>query len=168
MVRRELPSDLGHCEAAIHVGQDRNLPSPHSPDGHYYTPSFNLPITFYLFRLLSCGNRLPCDDRTSHLIDRPGRGSLWRHAEISLWKGTSMKRLLRSNRYRAETNVPASPTIPCIQPQIVSDSPVPWHDLGDRQRCRIALYSHDTMGLGHMRRNLLIAQTLACSSLPAD
>src|SRR5262249_17329453 len=101
-------------------------------------------------------------------IDRPGRGSLWRHAEISLWKGTSMKRLLRSNRYRAETNVPASPTIPCIQPQIVSDSPVPRRDLGDRQRCRIALYSHDTMGLGHMRRNLLIAQTLACSSLPAD
>ncbi|HEX9990138.1 MAG TPA: glycosyltransferase [Chloroflexia bacterium] len=26
---------------------------------------------------------------------------------------------------------------------------------------RIALYSHDAMGLGHMRRNLLIAQTLA-------
>lgn len=26
---------------------------------------------------------------------------------------------------------------------------------------RIALYSHDTMGLGHMRRNLLLAQTLA-------
>lgn len=30
---------------------------------------------------------------------------------------------------------------------------------------RIALYSHDTMGLGHKRRNLLIAQTLA-RSLP--
>jgi predicted glycosyltransferase len=29
------------------------------------------------------------------------------------------------------------------------------------QPLRIALYSHDTMGLGHMRRNLLIAQTLA-------
>ncbi len=28
---------------------------------------------------------------------------------------------------------------------------------------RIALYSHDTMGLGHMRRNLLIAHTLASS-----
>lgn len=28
---------------------------------------------------------------------------------------------------------------------------------------RIALYSHDTMGLGHMRRNLLLAQTLAGS-----
>jgi predicted glycosyltransferase len=29
------------------------------------------------------------------------------------------------------------------------------------RRWRVALYSHDTMGLGHMRRNLLIAQTLA-------
>lgn len=28
---------------------------------------------------------------------------------------------------------------------------------------RIALYSHDTMGLGHMRRNLLIARTLVSS-----
>jgi len=32
---------------------------------------------------------------------------------------------------------------------------------------RIALYSHDTMGIGHMRRNLLIAQTLAHSPAPA-
>lgn len=31
--------------------------------------------------------------------------------------------------------------------------------------CRIALYSHDTMGIGHMRRNLLIAQALAASPL---
>ena len=30
---------------------------------------------------------------------------------------------------------------------------------------RIVLYSHDTMGLGHMRRNLLIAQTL-CDAFP--
>ena len=33
----------------------------------------------------------------------------------------------------------------------------------DRTRsrsCRVALYSHDTMGLGHLRRNLLIARTL--------
>src|SRR2546426_4988762 len=28
---------------------------------------------------------------------------------------------------------------------------------------RVALYSHDTVGLGHMRRNLLIARTLASS-----
>lgn len=32
------------------------------------------------------------------------------------------------------------------------------------QRLRIALYSHDTMGLGHMRRNLLIAEELASSA----
>src|SRR5262245_26080551 len=30
---------------------------------------------------------------------------------------------------------------------------------------RVALYSHDTMGIGHMRRNLLIAEALAGSSL---
>lgn len=30
---------------------------------------------------------------------------------------------------------------------------------------RIALYSHDTLGLGHARRNLLLAQTLAASAL---
>lgn len=35
------------------------------------------------------------------------------------------------------------------------------------RRPRIALYSHDTMGLGHTRRNLLIAQTLA-GALDAD
>lgn len=32
---------------------------------------------------------------------------------------------------------------------------------------RVVLYSHDTMGLGHMRRNLLIAQALAQSDLRA-
>jgi len=31
---------------------------------------------------------------------------------------------------------------------------------------RVALYSHDTMGLGHLRRNLLIARTLADSPWP--
>jgi predicted glycosyltransferase len=33
------------------------------------------------------------------------------------------------------------------------------------RKWRVALYSHDTMGIGHMRRNLLIAQALAGSSL---
>jgi predicted glycosyltransferase len=33
--------------------------------------------------------------------------------------------------------------------------------------CRVALYSHDTMGLGHMRRNLLLAQALRHSRLRA-
>jgi predicted glycosyltransferase len=36
------------------------------------------------------------------------------------------------------------------------------------RKWRIALYSHDTMGLGHKRRNLLIAQTLGCSALETD
>ena len=34
-------------------------------------------------------------------------------------------------------------------------------------RCRVAFYSHDTMGLGHMRRNLLLAQALKRSRLRA-
>ncbi|MBD2296777.1 glycosyltransferase [Anabaena sphaerica FACHB-251] len=36
------------------------------------------------------------------------------------------------------------------------------------RKCRIALYSHDTMGLGHKRRNFLIAQTLGYSPLETD
>jgi predicted glycosyltransferase len=35
-------------------------------------------------------------------------------------------------------------------------------------KLRITLYSHDTMGLGHKRRNILIAQTLGVSVLSAD
>ena len=35
-------------------------------------------------------------------------------------------------------------------------------------RPRIALYSHDTMGLGHIRRNTLIAQTLIQPPLSAQ
>ena len=37
----------------------------------------------------------------------------------------------------------------------------------DRHR-RVALYSHDTMGIGHMRRNLLIAQALAHGPQPVS
>ncbi|MFQ5450957.1 MAG: glycosyltransferase family protein [Nitrospinaceae bacterium] len=33
---------------------------------------------------------------------------------------------------------------------------------------RIVLYSHDTMGLGHLRRNMLIAKTLSSSPLQAN
>ncbi len=35
------------------------------------------------------------------------------------------------------------------------------------RRCRVAFYSHDTMGLGHLRRNLLASHALACSHLRA-
>ena len=37
-----------------------------------------------------------------------------------------------------------------------------------RRRLRIVLYSHDTMGLGHKRRNLLIAQALGASDIDVD
>lgn len=36
-----------------------------------------------------------------------------------------------------------------------------------RRKQRIALYSHDALGMGHMRRNALIAQTLAASPMEA-
>lgn len=39
--------------------------------------------------------------------------------------------------------------------------------LGNVTSPRIVLYSHDTMGLGHMRRNLLIAQALSRAPLQA-
>jgi len=41
------------------------------------------------------------------------------------------------------------------------------HNGAGAPRPRVALYSHDTMGLGHMRRNLLLAQTLAAPPLRA-
>lgn len=46
----------------------------------------------------------------------------------------------------------------------------PSTPLGSHQqpRSRIVLYSHDTMGLGHKRRNLLIAQTLGSAGIQAD
>jgi predicted glycosyltransferase len=46
-------------------------------------------------------------------------------------------------------------------------SPEGTVQLRERSRkLRVALYSHDTVGLGHMRRNLLIAQTLMRSESP--
>jgi predicted glycosyltransferase len=38
----------------------------------------------------------------------------------------------------------------------------------EAKRWRVAFYSHDTMGLGHKRRNLLIAQNLGISPTDAD
>lgn len=35
-----------------------------------------------------------------------------------------------------------------------------------RNECRVALYSHDTMGIGHFRRNLLIAEALRNAPMP--
>ncbi len=49
---------------------------------------------------------------------------------------------------------------PPTQPIKLSISP--------KNKLRIVLYSHDTMGLGHKRRNLLIAQTLGVSAPSAN
>jgi predicted glycosyltransferase len=49
-----------------------------------------------------------------------------------------------------------------------SDLPTIQPTASSSRRWRLALYSHDTMGLGHLRRNLLIAQALADSELGAD
>lgn len=68
------------------------------------------------------------------------------------------------------TLVPASPTpaiaLGTVAPNAkpASAPPAPSRGL----RSRIVLYSHDTMGLGHKRRNLLIAQALGSAGLGVD
>lgn len=54
-------------------------------------------------------------------------------------------------------------TAPARQLRLVEGSPAPR-----RGGPRVVLYSHDTMGLGHMRRNILIARSLAESRLKAS
>ena len=69
------------------------------------------------------------------------------------------------------------PPVCCDAPQPLSSPPLRLGASSPRstqnspspaRRWRIALYSHDTMGLGHKRRNLLIAQTLGDSDLQAN
>ncbi|MGP1384840.1 MAG: glycosyltransferase family protein [Thainema sp.] len=69
-----------------------------------------------------------------------------------------------SSQIRRRFSASPSPNLRTLNDQLCSTaSPVP-----DQRRWRLALYSHDTMGLGHKRRNLLIAQTLGASALNAD
>jgi predicted glycosyltransferase len=42
------------------------------------------------------------------------------------------------------------------------------HKPGESRRLRVVLYSHDTMGLGHIRRNLRLARGLSQSGLPIE
>lgn len=60
------------------------------------------------------------------------------------------------------TLVPASPNPAIAEPP----SALPTQTR--RPRSRVVLYSHDTMGLGHKRRNLLIAQALGSAGLAVD
>ena len=41
-------------------------------------------------------------------------------------------------------------------------------ELGPSIRRRVALYSHDTVGLGHLRRNLAIAGSLVVAPVPTE
>lgn len=59
---------------------------------------------------------------------------------------------------RGSTSKHKVKTMPSLQNQL--DIP--------QRKWRIVLYSHDTMGLGHKRRNVLIAQTLGVSAINAD
>lgn len=59
--------------------------------------------------------------------------------------------------------------MPILQPHKLHQIESPKLEQYSQQRKpRIVLYSHDTMGLGHKRRNLLIAQTLGVSAIDAD
>lgn len=49
---------------------------------------------------------------------------------------------------------------------VSAESQTPRFDMS--RKLRIALYSHDTMGMGHMRRNLMISQALADCNLPTN
>ncbi len=50
----------------------------------------------------------------------------------------------------------------------IERSPVTTMSYPAASRPRVAFYSHDTMGMGHLRRNLLIASSLAGSSVQAE
>ncbi|MGG6240273.1 glycosyltransferase family protein [Nodosilinea sp. AN01ver1] len=60
---------------------------------------------------------------------------------------------------------------PALGTPAIAEPPVgdcPLKPQPQRGRSRIVLYSHDTMGLGHKRRNLLIAQALGRAGLDVD
>ncbi len=64
--------------------------------------------------------------------------------------------------WRFPPTVPPRPAAPFLT------LPTAWAAAPAEARpCRVALYSHDTMGMGHIRRNLLIAQALARPPLTA-
>jgi predicted glycosyltransferase len=61
--------------------------------------------------------------------------------------------------------------MPILQPHKPNKLKLPkvvQEQYSQHRKWRIVLYSHDTMGLGHKRRNLLIAQTLGISAIDAD
>lgn len=85
-----------------------------------------------------------------------------RSSSSEVTKFDAQQNLLWSGLTSSSTNVSPSRWFQPLDPVVGQDSEISLRKL------RIALYSHDTMGLGHKRHNLLIAQTLACSPLQTD
>jgi predicted glycosyltransferase len=56
----------------------------------------------------------------------------------------------------------------CTEPGAFPFTAVDNAQRKQERKLRVALYSHDTMGLGHMRRNLAIARSISSSSLQAN
>lgn len=67
-----------------------------------------------------------------------------------------------------DASIMTSQSSPNATNQLLSILGSPLRGDANLPKLRIALYSHDTMGLGHKRRNLLIAQTIAQSPLPTS
>lgn len=55
-----------------------------------------------------------------------------------------------------------------VEHSVSSRQPTLLPSHGSHRRPRVGLYSHDTQGLGHIRRNLSIAHALASSANPPD
>jgi hypothetical protein len=66
------------------------------------------------------------------------------------------------------TPAPVRPFLPPSSPQPLRLAPALGAPTPAGRRSRVALYSHDTMGLGHRRRNLLVAHALAGAPLHAS
>lgn len=58
------------------------------------------------------------------------------------------------------------PQVPLKEPAPIINTKA--HKPSTPRKLRIALYSHDTMGMGHMRRNLMISQALSHSNLSSN
>ena len=69
------------------------------------------------------------------------------------------------HRHPADAAVASHAAVRGFRPTLRPLTPSPLPTGEPPRRARIALYSHDTMGLGHMRRNLLLAETFARAPL---
>jgi predicted glycosyltransferase len=90
------------------------------------------------------------------MIARQGKGEIMTIA-IPFLRGSTTNRRAKS-----------MPILQLRKPNQLKPDQVVKEQNSQPRKWRIILYSHDTMGLGHKRRNLLIAQTLGISAIDAD